>query len=142
MKRREGIGGVTIAVVGLVLALSVGIAATAEGGISAEAANEPTHAVVPEAGSTATLGAPRAGTAPPAGVWIPVAAKATTTTISVQTVVSQSAASPSTSGGTCVVESRVVTSTALAPRARVPSRSEIRRHVGSRGGHAGQGGNA
>ncbi|MDX6627968.1 MAG: hypothetical protein QOH00_214 [Gaiellales bacterium] len=139
MKRREGIGGVTIAVVGIVLALSVGIAATAEGGISAEAANQPTHAVVRNADSTATLGA---STAPPDGVWIPVAAKGTTTRISVQTVVSQSAGSPSTSGGTCVVESRIVTSTDLAPRAQVRSRSEIRRHVGSRGGHAGQGSNA
>ncbi len=49
MKRREAIGGVTIAVIGFVLALSVGIAATAKGGVFSRGRTLPVLPAVTEA---------------------------------------------------------------------------------------------
>jgi hypothetical protein len=131
MKRREGIGGVTIAVVGLVLALSVGIAATAQGRISDE--TDLTPAGAPEPGVDPTRGATKASTAPLAHVPEAGVAKAKTTTVSVETVVSESATSASGPSGNCIVKTRIVTSTPVAPRALVQPRSEIG-YVKSRGG--------
>jgi hypothetical protein len=132
MKRREGVGGVTIAVVGLVLALSVGIAATAQGRISDE--SDLTPVGVPEPGMDPTRGATKASTAPLAQVPEAGVAKAQTATVSVETVVSESAASTSGPSGNCIVKTRIVTAASVAPPALVLPRSEIGRYVKSRGG--------
>jgi hypothetical protein len=138
VKRREGIGGVTIAVVGLVLALSVGIAATAKGGVSKDAATAPPVGA-PDRSANPTSGASVAGTTSPAGVVQAGVAKGTMTNVLVETVVSQSGASPPGPGGSCIVKTRIVTNTPTAPRAQVRPGSEIRRPVTSRGGRAGRG---
>ena len=105
MKRREAIGGVTIAVIGIVLALSVGIAATAKGGAFSQATARP---LVPAAGGPSPAAA---GTAK---------VKRTTTKVLVEAVVSQSAVSKR--GGLCTVDAHIVATTpgkhAGAPVAR------------------------
>lgn len=134
MRRREGVGGVTIAVVGLVLALSVGIAATAQGRISDE--TDLTPVGVPEPGVDPTRGATKASTAPLVHVPEAGVANAKTTTVLVETVVSESAASTSGPSGNCIVRTRIVTTAPVAPRALVQLRSEIGRYVRSHGGRA------
>jgi hypothetical protein len=139
LKRREGIGGVTIAVVGLVLALSVGIAATAHGGVFNEGltessqdlalaatAPEPGAAVAPEEWGEALV--PAAGVRPDAS--------SRTTTVSVQTAVSHAAASPTGKSGTCIVKTRIVTSAPAAPAASPQPQIDGARQLATRGGHA------
>jgi hypothetical protein len=139
LKRREGIGGVTIAVVGLVLALSVGIAATAHGGVFNEGltdssqdlalaatAPEPAAAVAPEEWGEALV--------PAAGVRRDASSR-TTTTVSVRTAVSGSAASATGHGGTCIVKTRIVTSAPVTSAAHPQPQVDVA-HVAPRGGQA------
>jgi hypothetical protein len=101
VKRREAIGGVTIAVVGIVLALSVGIAATAKGGVFSQGPN-----------GQALAGAPGAATAVRTA-----SAKPATTRVLVKAVVSQTAAAHR---GLCTVDTHIVTTMpAGAGRTRV-----------------------
>jgi hypothetical protein len=94
VKRREAIGGVTIAVIGIVLALSVGIAATAKGGVFSQGTAQP---LLPAAvgASKSVAGATKI--------------KRTTTKVLVEAVVSQSAASKR--GGLCTVDAHIVATT-------------------------------
>jgi hypothetical protein len=92
VKRREAIGGVTIAVVGVVLALSVGIAATAKGGVFSQGPD-----------GQALAGAPGAAKAVPTA-----SAKPATTRVLVKAVVSQTAASRR---GLCTLDTHIVTTT-------------------------------
>jgi hypothetical protein len=94
MRRREAIGGVTVAVVGIVLALSVGIAATAKGGVFGPG---PTGQALPGAAGTATK------------------LKQTTTRVLVEAVVSQSAVSKQQ--GLCTVDAHIVAAAPRAPQA-------------------------
>jgi hypothetical protein len=139
VKRREGIGGVTIAVVGLVLALSVGIAATAHGGVFDEGVTdsspEPASAVAPEPAAAAegredapaqTANLRKTGTS-----------TRTTTTVSVQTVASDSAASATGQSETCIVKARIVTSAPAAADAHSQAGLEAARDLVASGGRAG-----
>jgi hypothetical protein len=138
VRRREGIGGVTIAVVGLVLALSVGIGATAQGGVFDEgltgSPSEPLPAAVPEPGTAPADEMWDAISAKPAGVGQAGASTRTTVTVTVQTVVSSSAASANAPSGTCVVETRIVTSAPATADSQ--PRVDVRRHLSTRGGPA------
>ena len=140
MKRREGIGGVTIAVVGLVLALSVGIAATAHGGVFdeklVESSPDPARAVAPEPGTTLAPGGREDARAQTAGTRKTGTATRTTTTVSVQTVASGSAASATEQSTTCIVKTRIGTSAPADPGAHPQPRAEIGRRLVVHGGHA------
>lgn len=146
MKRREGIGGVTIAVFGLVLAFSVGIAATAHGGVFNEgligATPDPAPAAVPDPGTTLAHGAWQASPARAVGVRATGTSARTTTRVTVQTVVSGSAASASGPGGTCIVKTSIVTSAPVAQSAEVQPQLDVGRHLSARGGQALQGSKA
>jgi hypothetical protein len=94
MKRREAIGGVTIAVIGIVLALSVGIAATAKGGVFSQGPAQP---LLPGAVGTSA--------AEPGATKV----RRTTTKVLVEAVVSQSQVSRH--GGLCTVDAHIVATT-------------------------------
>jgi hypothetical protein len=140
VKRREGIGGVTIAVVGLVLALSVGIAATAHGGVFDEALTEsspePARAVAPEPGTAVTAAGREDAPAQTAGVRKTGTSTRTTTTVSVQTVAPDSAGSATGRSGTCIVKARIVTSAPAASDAHAQPRAAVGRPRIAHGGHA------
>jgi hypothetical protein len=116
VKRREGIGGVTIAVVGLVLALSVGIGATAHGRAFG---NDKSTTGDAKRTTITTKKGPR------------------TTTIWMETVVSQPVSSSSQSQGKCVANTRIVTTTTGPAAVKTDARRlrDISRGFG-RGGRA------
>jgi hypothetical protein len=121
VKRREGIGGVTIAVVGLVLALSVGIAATAKGrafGNNTPSAKAGTGAV--QRTMTTTTNGKR------------------TTTIWLKTVVSQPATS-SQRRGKCIADTPLVATTPVAQKTLAQRLREIYHRGAGRGGHPNRG---
>lgn len=118
MKRREAIGGVTVAVVGIVLALSVGIAATAEGGVFSQGPD-----------GQALAGAPGAAEAVPTA-----SAKPATTRVLVNAVVSQTATSRR---GLCTLDTHIVTT---MPAGTGGTHVSVVRSLGGRVRHGAPGG--
>ena len=112
MKRREAIGGVTIAVVGIVVALSVGIAATAKGGVFNEGP-----------GGHALAGAPGAAEEVQSAQVKPA------TRVLINAVVSQTAA---TRRGLCTVDTHIVTT---MPAGAGGTRVAVVRSLGGRARH-------
>jgi hypothetical protein len=127
VKRREGIGGVTIAVLGLVIALSVGIGATAQGGAFGN-----------EKPAAATSGTSATAKAQPT-ITKTRSSQRTTTRIWLETVISQSATS-SQRRGSCIADTRIVEITAapIAPRTQAQRLRKIKQGA-IRGEHGNRG---